>query len=113
MWRENVILNEKHTISAYMEMAKQSTFKSEYINGNYYSFAYSTQPNVVAMLPVVFHKKLILLPFIQRRPSCHVCHCSITVFYMQKNTFCFLTSNIFFILTTLLCTIQIMSYQLE
>lgn len=58
MWREKVILYGKHTISPYTEMAQQPVFKSEYINGNYYSFTYTAQPGIVAALPVVFRNKI-------------------------------------------------------
>lgn len=48
----------ENTISAYMEMAQQPVFKSQYINGNYYSLTTTALPSMVAVLPVVFHNKI-------------------------------------------------------
>lgn len=58
MWRKKAILHGKHAISAYTEMAQQPVFKSKYINGNYYTFTYTAQLNMVVALPVVSHNKI-------------------------------------------------------
>lgn len=88
MQGEKVILYGKHTISTW----KQPVFKSEYINDNYYNFTYTTQPSIVAALPVVFHNKLNSL---QGWPSCCVCHSTIRVLYIHKITSWFLPSDEF------------------
>lgn len=46
---------------------KQPAFKSEYINGNYYSFAYAAQPSAVATLPVVLHNKINSFGFYSKK----------------------------------------------